>query len=368
MGLKKRRVCFAIYDYNSYGGVETVGVNLANAFSSEYIVYYLGITGDLKIEPSGLHESVKKVCLLPKDHQNERLRKQARDTFRPLRQFLKREKMDLLVILSHYPAFLAASVRPFVKTKFIFCDHGALINQWNDRKTRTMRLIASKVCDRTVVLTKKTRDDYIERFHIKPEKIDCIYNWIEASNVDSKQYDIFSRKFISVGRLSKEKGFDQLIKAFHHVIKKHPDWSLDIYGDGDEEAYLRSQITELELENSIALKGKCDTMRSCYKDYAAYVMPSYREGLPITLLEAKINKLPIVSFDVNTGPREIVRNGIDGILVEPTNIEALANAMCRLIENEEERAFFSNNAKGNLGQFEKQNILPLWKKLFGEIV
>ena len=364
----KRRICFAIYDFNNYGGVESVGVNIANAFAEDYDVCFLGFFGDPESKHIRLNGAVTKRSLLSETVHKKRLRGQIIEARTPLKSFIESEGIDLFVALGHYPAALAASIKRRLNTPFIFCDHGAIANQWNDKKATLMRYIASKAYDRVVVLTEKSCQDYLERFHIAHEKVTYIYNWIEPTESDSKQYNSASRKLISVGRLSEEKGFNQLIDAMEPVIQRHPDWLLDIYGDGEQEALLKRMIKEKNLENCITLKGRCDNVRDCYKDYAAYVMPSYREGLPVALLEAKINRLPIVSFDVDTGPREIVRNGIDGILVEPQNIKALSDAIIKIIEDDQLRKSYSENAKDNLYLFAKERILPKWNELFKEVL
>jgi len=363
----KKRICFTVYKSDAYGGVETVARSLVNSFSNEYEIFYLGLLGEDRSSVYGIKKEVRTDSLLQSSYESKRLRSLQWDVLRPMYSWIKKNHIDIVVVMGHYPAFLIAPLACILRAKIVFCDHGALMNQWNDKKTTLMRFIASKACDKIVVLTKKSNDDYIEKFHINPKKITYIYNCIEPTANDSKQYDASSHKLLSVGRLSREKGFDQLIEAMALVAKKHPDWTLDIYGDGEEADNLRHRINELKLAKQVILKGKTDKIRDYYKNYAAYVMPSYREGLPLTLLEAKINMLPIISFDVDTGPREIVRDGVDGFLVEPKNIEAFAEKICELIESKELRESFSEKAKENLNVFEKETILPRWRDLFEEI-
>ena len=364
----KQRICFAIYDFDSYGGVESVAINIANAFSSDYDVYFLGFFGNPKQEHIKLNDKVKTRTLLPEEYRHRRLRSQLLSACGPLKSFLSVEKIDLFVILGHFPALLAMPAKPFINIPFIFCDHGALCNQLDDKKATLMRYIASKMCEKVVVLTEKSCRDYIDRFHIRREKVSYIYNWIESSKYDSIKYDSSTQKIISVGRLSPEKGYNQLVEAMKFVVQKHPSWTLDIYGDGDEFDSLEKQIESHGLDKNVFLRGRCDNIRMLYNNYAMYVMPSYREGLPVALLEAKINRLPVVSFDVDTGPREIIRDGIDGFLVEPRNINALSDTINRLIEDEELRIKFSKEAKGNLDLFEKDNIIPKWRALFDEVM
>ena len=358
------KISLIVYNCADYGGVETVASNLAKKKKKKHEVSIISIIDDQRPNMIPINSKIDLVRLIPA---GTRLRQQQLKIFNPLKKYLKNNSVDIVLAMGQYAGFLSSPVSLVSKAQFVFCDHGALINQWHDKKTTMMRYIASLLCKRTVVLTEKSLCDYIERFHIKPTRISYIYNWIEPSAFDSVHYDKTSHKLLSAGRLSKEKGFVQLVKAMALIVQKHPDWILEIYGDGEEEENLRREIVNLRLIKNVFLKGHTDRLREYYKNYAAYVMPSFREGLPLTLLEAKINMLPIVSFDVDTGPREIVRDGVDGLLAEPQNIEDLADKICLLIENDELRERFSASSKGNLSLFEKETILSKWEALFEEI-
>ena len=363
MKRKRKNICLAVYNIADYGGINTVAGNLVDGLCEDYNVFVLSLVDDNRKSALEVRPEVHISRLI---HSDTRLRKELVKITVPLIRYLHKNRIDVIILMGHYTGFLCSPAKSFVKTKFIFSDHGALVNQWDDKKARYMRLVASKTADQTVTLTEKTKIDYIDKFKIKRDKISCIYNWIGRSSDDSSHYNLESKKIISVGRLSAEKGFDQLIEIMDIVSKEHPDWSLDIYGDGEMQEKLATRIGELRL-NNIALKGRCDRIRAIYKEYSLYVMSSYREGLPMTLLEAKMNKLPIVSFDVDTGPREIIRNGIDGVLVEAKNISSFAKAVSNLIENENMRKRFSERTEENLNQFSKNSILPLWENLIDNI-
>ena len=152
------------------------------------------------------------------------------------------------------------------------------------------------------------------------------------------------------------------------VLKNHPDWQWDIYGNGETFEGITEKIKEHNLENKLNLMGLVNDIYDRYKDYAIFVLPSYREGLPLVLLEAKANHLPIVSFDCITGPREIVTNGIDGFLVDCYNIEEMAENISALIENDKFRKQISDNSSNNLDKFDKQRILEQWIDLIEYIL
>lgn len=348
-----------VYDYSEIGGVNAVITELMNELVEYYNISLISII-DTKKKAYSINDNINYKTILP--HKTS-LRREAINVRRPAKDFFKSEKFDLIIILGQYPGFLLSTLQPFIKSKMIYCDHGALMNQWDDKKVRFMNWISSIMCKQIVTLTERNMNDYINKFKISKRKITYIYNWIDLKKQKNDTYNINSKKIISVGRFGKEKGFDQLIKAFALVLKRYPDWQLDIYGDGETMPQIKEMINQNKLENNVHLLGMRKDVIELYKNYAMYVLPSYREGLPLVLLEAKVNKLPIVSFDILTGPKEIVRDGIDGILVPQRNIEKMADAICYLIENSDVRQSMSDQSMGNIGLFSKEFILKRWIEL-----
>ena len=108
-------------------------------------------------------------------------------------------------------------------------------------------------------------------------------------------------------------------------------------------------------------------MRDCFKQYAFYVLPSFREGLPIVLLEAKCNKLPIISFDVLTGPSEIISDNVDGLLIKDGDNDGFSNAICTLIEDKDLRMHMSDCSSENLDKFDKMAIFNQWRELINSL-
>ena len=345
------------------GGVECVTAELVNSLAEDYEVHVLSLclTGNLAYN---LDSRVSFVCMSDSDM---RLRSMLKQGIPFISKYIKQNNIDVVFCQGNYPAFISCLARFLVKAKFVFCDHGALMNQWTQKDIVFMRSVAAHICHKTITLTEQSRKDYIDRFHIRRKKVQSIMNWVDLNRFHSSVYDSESKKVISAGRLGKEKGFDNLIKAFSTVAEKHPDWCLDIYGDGEMFEVCKNLIGEYSLENNIHLMGMSRNLDELYKQYSMYVLPSYREGLPLVLLEAKANKLPIVSFDIMTGPREIIRDGVDGILVEPYDLDKLSNAICYLIENIDVRKSMSDNSISNISKFSKDSIRAQWVELIDSI-
>ncbi len=359
-----KKICLIDFDMSVRGGVEQVTASLANALADYYKVYVVSLC--LKGELA--YSLDERVSFYPVLKDELRLREMQKQVCPRLIAFFKKNDISVALIQETYAGFVTCPLRFFGKTKLIFCDHGSLQNQWNRKDMVVIRWLASTLGNRVVTLTERNQQDYQEKFHTPKKKLQTIYNWINLDNTCSKEYRLESKKIISVGRFGKEKGFDQLIKAFALVAQKHPDWTLTIYGDGEMMPAVKDLVTEYHLESQVELPGMCTDLEKRYQEYAMYVLPSYREGLPLVLLEAKANRLPIVSFDIMTGPREIVRDKVDGLLVPPKDISALADAMNYLIEHSEVRKEMSDHSQENLDLFSKEKILAEWKCLIDSLL
>lgn len=192
-----------------------------------------------------------------------------------------------------------------------------------------------------------------------PNGIDILYD---------KRSSLTNTKVISAGRIAPVKGFDKLIDAWRKVAVKYPNWQLEIYGDGENEyiAHLQKQIIEANLETQICLCGQTDDLFGKILSSSLYVMSSKTECFPMVLLETQTCGLPIVSFDCPYGPKNIITDNQDGILVENQNSSKLADAIMRLIASENLRKEMGKKAKENVRKFEQSIILKQWIDLFNE--
>jgi len=137
----------------------------------------------------------------------------------------------------------------------------------------------------------------------------------------------------ALGRLSPEKGFDLLIDAFARIAADFPEWRLHIHGEGADRARLERLIGERRLADRVTLPGWAEDSERALRRAELFVLPSRYEGFPNALLEAMAVGLPCVSFDCDCGPREILREGVDGLLVPPESVPALAEALARLMRD-----------------------------------
>lgn len=171
---------------------------------------------------------------------------------------------------------------------------------------------------------------------------------------------------LAVGRLAHEKAFDRLLTAFNRVYTNHPDWRLIILGEGPLRDELGRYRDELGLSDSVAMPGAVGNVGAWYDASDAYAMTSRFEGFGNTLVEALAYGLPAVAVDCETGPREILRHEVDGLLVPQDDADALTAALDRLMGNEDLRARFADRAVEARERFAVERIAGYWEQLFEE--
>lgn len=169
---------------------------------------------------------------------------------------------------------------------------------------------------------------------------------------------------LAVGRLSEEKGFDILLLAYSKIAKEFNDWLLIILGDGPDREMLQALVRSLNLEGHVLLPGRAGNISDWYKSASLYIMSSRFEGFGNTLAEALVHELPVISFDCETGPRTIIRHGVDGLLVPPNDVEALKDSIKLLITDDSLRESFACKAVEARSKFSIERIASMWEDLF----
>ena len=357
----KKNIAFLIYDDSLMGGAEKISLQIASELTKYHNVHVFSIFNENKISHNKYSQDIVHHVLCEK---TVSITKNLIRLSRLLRSKLVKSKIDVLFCITAGVNGLGIIATRGLKIKTVYCEHSNLKNQTYGKKHYIRQKYGAMYMNYVVTLTEKDKENFIKEFNLDRNKVTVIYNWFDIpEDFIDVPYNIKSKTLITAGRLAKVKGYDMLIEVAKIVFYKYPDWKWDIYGDGEMYDEIHEKIISLGLENNIILKGKSNNMINDYKNHAMYVLTSRYEGLPLSLLEAKVNHLPIVSFDCDTGPNEIVRDEVDGFLVESCNTKEMVEKIESLISNSEIRKKMSDLSCENLNKFKKDIIINQWLKL-----
>ena len=287
-----------------------------------------------------------------------------------LEELLIKEKADIVVSL--YPS--ESSFIPYIKDgsrkvleihycKFFRLQYGrkgllGAIDKW--RTWQDERIV--RRFDKFVVLTNEDRG-----YWGNLPNIEVIPN--AAMFVADRYSDVSVKRVIAVGRLDYQKGFDRLIQAWEIVNKsgKYDDWRLDIFGQGDWKDMLQGMIDKKGLNGSAFINKPTKNIGEEYADSSMLVMSSNYEGFPMVMIEAMACGLPVVAFDFKCGPKDIIRNEENGLIIHNGDIKALADGIMKLMEDTENRKRMSLNARKIVDTYSEKAVMEKWIGLFNNL-
>lgn len=218
-----------------------------------------------------------------------------------------------------------------------------------------------KKLDRFVVLTDQDKSSWHEL-----KNVEVIPNPLSFTSTNHSNYT--NKRIIAVGRYCHEKGYDHLLQAWASIQDQCPEWRLDVYGDGDRSNYLEL-LDRLGIDsNRCALNPATPEIQKEFEGSSMAVCSSRFEGFGLVIIEAMACGVPVVSFDCPWGPRSIIQDGIDGLLVENGNVDKLAKAIIKLVFDDDQRTKMGMNASVNVQRFSIEAIANRWKALFEEVV
>lgn len=239
-------------------------------------------------------------------------------------------------------------------------------NHHNNNKKYIRKVIKSvKDFNYFIPVSKELADFYTPK--LENTKVLYIPNFID--NLPDKKCNLKSTQLISVGRLDKIKGFDDLIDIFSILHKKHPDLVLHIVGDGPQKQSLQNKINQLNLQDKIHLCGfkLSKDLEKEYLNSSIYLMTSFSESFGLVLVEAASYGLPLIAYDTAQGAKEIIQNNKNGFLISNRNKNKYINAITELIENSQMQKRFSEHSLVVANNFSKDKISEIWSKFIDNI-
>jgi glycosyltransferase involved in cell wall biosynthesis len=221
--------------------------------------------------------------------------------------------------------------------------------------------------DAFITVSARDAEDY--RAHLRwlwRTKLMFIPNSIPAPGVPPSHGR--AKLVVAAGRLVPSKRYDLLLHAFAKVVAERPDWQLRIYGDGREAPALRALILQLGLHNHVRMMGNYAPIEPEWAKGAIAAVPSDKEPFGMTLVEAMRCGVPVVSTDAPHGPREIIEDGVDGLLTPVGDADAMAAALLRLINDDDLRRSMAAAALAASARFDPAPIGERYEELFTELL
>ena len=375
----KMKIVYCLNSISTLGGIEKVTIAKANALAefNDYEIYIIiteKIDNDCKVN---LSSKIKLIELdvnyyeydwkskwhllktyLVKGYKHKKI----------LKRRLKEINPDIVISVGQSEKYILPSIKgnwKLIREIHYTSDYRRL--QAKNLKDRIIAYLRKyydykwkiKKYDKIVLLTNEDKENHWR----DKEKVIVIPNFLTFTTSHTPS-SLLHKRVISIGRLEDQKNYRSLIAVFKTVVNKHPDWILEIFGEGAEKSNLRRQIDSLELSDSVKLMGNTSNPIEEMRNASIFVMSSKFEGFPLVVIESLSVGIPVVSYSCLSGPKDIISDGHDGFLVPQGNEAEMAEKINYLIENPEVRKKMGAAAYEKSKNYLPDKVIPLWRNLF----
>ncbi|MCP0912453.1 MULTISPECIES: glycosyltransferase family 4 protein [Acinetobacter] len=353
-----KNICFLIGNLNNSGGTERVTSLVANELSKRkgYKVSIVSLVDGL--EPFfKLNDNISIYSLYEKKIS---FKKNFFGTIWSIRTFIKQYDIDTLIVVDTISCSFTIPALWWTDVNHICWEHFNFKNNNGVKYRETARKWAAKYCDYVVTLTSKDKKFWQEGLDTINAKLIHIANPATYQK-KSPSACLDSKIVLAVGRLTKVKGFDLLLQTWQKICESNKTWTLYIVGGGPEEESLKQLACDLGIESQVVFTGMTTDVTPYYEKSSLFCLSSRNEGLPMVLLEAQSYGLPIVTFDCDTGPSDLVQHNVNGFLVEPEDITSMQFYLEKAMNlNDSEYQMMVKKSLDNVKNFGIQNIVNEW--------
>lgn len=359
---EKKKICFFSGDITRSGGTERVATRIANELvkQGKYEVFFVSLAEQSEevffdIDRSIKHYALGKKWISPGPLYVSVIFK--------LRKFLREHKPDIIVDIDIALDILSIPACVGLDVKIVSWEHSNYDFENTISYRRWILGFSIKRSDFVVTLTEEDRINYGKKGGRKTN-IKAIGNPIDITG-GKLTYEDGKREnsIVTTTRLIKSKGTKYLLRVAESVLKKHTDWKWYVLGDGEDREMMESFLQSHNLKGRLILEGRVRNVNEYLKKSKIFVFTSMREGLPMSLLEAKSCNLPCVSFDIQTGPSEVIKNGINGYLIEPFDTDKMSELLSELMENSSLREEFASHVMDDMGKYNLDNVITQWNEV-----
>lgn len=283
-----------------------------------------------------------------------------------LKQAIVASQPDLVISFVNTTNILTLLACRGLKVKTIVSEHVHPTFGQLNKATQLLQKLTYQQADLVTVQTHAA----LSFFPIDRYKTFVIPNPVVLPDSEPIESQLYTddRHLLAIGKLIPQKGFDLAIKAFAQVAERYPEWTLTILGEGEMRSELEKLCLELDLEDRVFMPGVVKNIDAHLRKADIFILPSRFEGFPVTLCEAMACGVPVIASNCLSGPREIVHDGIDGMLVKPENISALAIGMSQLMSDPGKRQYFSHHAPKVLDRFGVEPVAAIWHRAIEQVL
>lgn len=357
-----KRILIYFNSMQSAGGVERVIVTLCDRLASQYAITIL-----VKDEPRSFYELNKHVKIESLYHPlNFNMKNSLSRVYAAvstiylnhgkLKKYLSANSFDYYYV-AHPLQVLEIDLAGVDKSKVIISEHGA--KSAYNFIYKLLKLLLYKRCRQYVVPTTSDTQSY------RADKLPAVYIPHFRSSLPYRLAPKIANTVLSIGRFTAEKQQHILINIWNRIIHHHglKSWKLKLVGTGELEEELRQQVDQCQLNDYVQFSPPSIHVENYYKESSLFVLSSNSEGFGMVLLEAISFGLPCISFDCPSGPRDIIKHGITGFLIEQNNSQQFESTLIQLLENKSLLDKMGRVAYINSQQWGDEAILKKWQQI-----
>lgn len=279
-----------------------------------------------------------------------------------LRNLIKKNKYDIVITVETMGVFISIPSLLGLKTRHICWEHFNFNNDNGVKNRKLARHLAAKHCNDIVTLTERDKEFWINGTNLQAN-ITAIPNPLTFPIQNTHKYPINSKILLAIGRPIHTKGYDRLLTIWKEIHYTIPEWKLEIVGLNEEERNKLTKICiQLDISMSVNLVPPTKNISSFYEKAAIYCLTSRYEGFPMVLLETLAFGVPVISFDCDTGPAEIL-DDTDSILIKNDDSKKFSEELLKMIQSPDLRLKISKQAQKKSEKYAINHITQQWLNL-----
>lgn len=353
-------ITFLVHNIHFGGGGERVTANMANHFAAKGDEVTIISVSTHKIgNIFTIDERVHIEYLNIELNSGLKFIRKIESVFAVKSYFRKVNYQSFLLGIGTYPTLIIALLPRNDQLIKIGCQHGSYASV--KRLWYILRWLFFRRLNAVVSLTNYD----VPKLQALNKNVFVISN--SVSFFPDQPAELQNKIILSIGRVDYQKGYDLLVEVFSRFCLDNKDWKLRIIGDGPLRETINSIMADKGLTERVSIIPSSNTIVEEYLNASVYLMTSRTEGLPMVLLEAQACGLPIVSFNCETGPSDIINNGIDGYLIDNYDIEGMNQKLSELCADFDKRKEFGRNARKNVKKFSPDQVFNKWTALFNQL-